>query len=151
MIKSELKKAGLKVTGPRSMVLALFEEAVDKHLSAESILISLQEKGEKVALATVYRVLTQFVAAGLIIRHRFDEQHSVYELAPDEHHDHIVCTQCHQVEEFFDDIIEQHQDKIAKKMGYQITDHSLYLYGICATCQKINTPISSGNSGTSTK
>ena len=87
-------------------------------------------------LATVYRVLTQFESAGLVMRHHFEGGHSVFELTSTDHHDHMVCNQCGKVEEFFDIIIETQQDKIAEKYGFKITDHSMYLYGICSDCQK---------------
>jgi hypothetical protein len=90
----------------------------------------------QVGLATVYRVLTQFESAGLVMRHRFEGGHSVFELTTVDHHDHLVCSKCGLVEEFFDEIIEDRQDKIAANFGFEITDHSLYLYGICADCQK---------------
>jgi len=97
---------------------------------------ALIEADEDVGLATVYRVLTQFEAAGLVMRHHFEGGHSVFELNSDEHHDHIVCTKCGKVEEFFDEVIEQQQDQIAEKLGFKITDHSLYIYGICPSCRK---------------
>lgn len=131
----ELRKAGLKVTLPRVKILQILEGSATKHMSAEDVYKALIEAEEDVGLATVYRVLTQFETAGLVARHHFEGGHSVFELMPDDHHDHIVCDSCGKVEEFFDDIIEQQQEKIAKKHGFKITDHSMYLYGICKDCQ----------------
>lgn len=131
----ELRAVGLKVTLPRVKILQILENSKTKHLSAEDVYKALIEAEEDVGLATVYRVLTQFESAGLVSRHHFEGGHSVFELMPDDHHDHIVCDSCGKVEEFFDDIIEQQQEKIAQKFGYKITDHSMYLYGICAACQ----------------
>lgn len=131
----ELRAVGLKVTLPRVKILQILENSKTKHLSAEDVYKALIEAEEDVGLATVYRVLTQFESAGLVSRHHFEGGHSVFELMSDEHHDHIVCDSCGKVEEFFDDIIEQQQEKIAQKFGYKITDHSMYLYGICAACQ----------------
>jgi len=131
----ELRAVGLKVTLPRVKILQILENSKTKHLSAEDVYKALIEAEEDVGLATVYRVLTQFESAGLISRHHFEGGHSVFELMSDDHHDHIVCDSCGKVEEFFDDIIEQQQEKIAQKFGYKITDHSMYLYGICAACQ----------------
>lgn len=132
----ELRKAGLKVTLPRVKILQLLESSETRHLSAEDVYKALIDAGEEVGLATVYRVLTQFESAGLVMRHRFEGGHSVFEMMTVEHHDHLVCNKCGRVEEFFDEIIEERQDKIAAKFGFEITDHSLYLYGICAECQK---------------
>jgi Fur family ferric uptake transcriptional regulator len=132
----ELRKAGLKVTLPRVKILQLLENSETRHLSAEDVYKALIEADEDVGLATVYRVLTQFEAAGLVMRHHFEGGHSVFELSTMEHHDHLVCSKCGIVEEFYDEVIETQQEKIAKKFGFEITDHSLYLYGICSDCQK---------------
>ena len=131
----ELRKAGLKVTLPRIKILQILENSANKHLSAEDVYRALIDAREDVGLATVYRVLAQFESAGLVTRHHFEGGHSIFELTPDDHHDHIVCDSCGKVEEFFDEIIEQQQEKIAIKHGFKITDHSLYLYGICPQCQ----------------
>jgi Fur family ferric uptake transcriptional regulator len=132
----ELRDAGLKVTLPRVKILQILEGSEDKHFSAEDVYKALIEANEDVGLATVYRVLTQFESAGLVTRHHFEGGHSVFELTPLDHHDHVVCTKCGKVEEFFDEVIEQQQDKIAEKLGFEITDHSLYIYGICPSCKK---------------
>jgi len=132
----ELRKAGLKVTLPRVKILQLLENSDTRHLSAEDIYKGLIEADEDVGLATVYRVLTQFESAGLVQRHRFEGGNSVFELMTADHHDHLVCSKCGQVEEFYDRVIEEQQDKIAAKFGFEITDHSLYLYGICKNCRK---------------
>jgi len=132
---SDLKKAGLKVTLPRVKILNILEKNGKRHLTAEDVYKALIESGEDVGLATVYRVLTQFEAAGLVTRHHFEEGHSVFELDAGEHHDHIVCVGCGKVDEFVDEVIEKRQEKIASKAGYTITDHSLYIYGVCGDCQ----------------
>ncbi|MCB1672456.1 MAG: ferric iron uptake transcriptional regulator [Gammaproteobacteria bacterium] len=132
----DLRNAGLKVTLPRVKILQILEGSKDKHFSAEDVYKALIEADEDVGLATVYRVLTQFESAGLVMRHHFEGGHSVFELNSDDHHDHIVCTKCGKVEEFFDPVIEKQQEQIAEKLGFRITDHSLYIYGICPTCQK---------------
>ncbi|HED39149.1 MAG TPA: ferric iron uptake transcriptional regulator [Chromatiales bacterium] len=132
---SDLKKAGLKVTLPRVKILDILEKNHKRHLTAEDVYKALIESGEDVGLATVYRVLTQFEAAGLVTRHHFEEGHSVFELDAGEHHDHIVCVECGKVDEFIDDMIEKRQEEIALKAGYAITDHSLYIYGVCGDCQ----------------
>lgn len=133
----ELRKAGLKVTLPRVKILQLLENSETRHLSAEDVYKALIEADEDVGLATVYRVLTQFESAGLVMRHHFEGGHSVFELSTMEHHDHLVCNKCGLVEEFYDEIIERQQEMVAEKFGFEITDHSLYLYGICGTCQKM--------------
>ena len=126
----ELRKAGLKVTLPRVKILQLMEQAEEDnhHLSAEDVYKALLEAGEDVGLATVYRVLTQFETAGLVVRHNFEGGHSVFEMAKGEHHDHMVCLETNQVIEFVDDIIEKRQHEIAAEHGFEIIDHSMVLY-----------------------
>lgn len=136
MESTDLKKAGLKVTLPRMKILDLMESSNVRHQSAEDIYQSLRDEGEEVGLATVYRVLTQFEAAGLVTRHHFEGGQAVFELNREGHHDHIVCVICGKVEEFFDDVIENQQLKVADSKGFTITDHSLTLYGKCPECQK---------------
>jgi len=132
----DLKKAGLKATVPRMKILALLEENIVRHVSAEDVYKALLESGEDLSLATVYRVLTQFEQAGLVTRHHFEGGHSVFELNQGEHHDHILCVKCGRVDEFVDKVIEERQQKIATEKGYNMTDHSLYIFGICSACQK---------------
>ena len=131
----QLKQAGLKITIPRVKVLQILESSHKRHLSAEDVYTSLSEAGEEVALATVYRVLTQFEAAGIVTRHNFEGDHSVFELDSGEHHDHLVCIKCGKVVEFVDETIERHQEKIAAKANFKMTDHSLNIYGLCPKCQ----------------
>jgi Fur family ferric uptake transcriptional regulator len=125
---NELRKVGLKVTLPRIKILEILESAERRHLSAEDVYKILLEAGEDVGLATVYRVLTQFEAAGLVERHNFDGGHSVFELDRGEHHDHMVCVETGKVVEFHNEQIEQLQKDIADAHGYEITGHSLVLY-----------------------
>ena len=105
-------------------------------MRAEDVYKCLLESDEDIGLATVYRVLTQFEQAGLVARHHFEGGHSVFELDQGEHHDHMLCVKCGRVDEFMDDTIEERQKAIAEKAGYKITDHSLYIYGVCPDCQK---------------
>ena len=135
MDNPNLKKAGLKVTLPRVKILEILENARTRHLSAEDIYKILIESGEDVGLATVYRVLTQFEEAKLVVRHNFSEGHSVFELDSGAHHDHLVCVRCGRVEEFIDNVIEKRQQQVAEHAGFSITDHSLNIYGICGRCQ----------------
>lgn len=130
----QLKDAGLKITLPRLKVLQILEQSHKHHLSAEGVYKALLEMGDDVGLATVYRVLTQFEAAGLVSRHNFEGGHSVFELSQGEHHDHLVCVKCGLVEEFVDDVIEQRQKSIAEKAHFKMTDHALNIYGICPHC-----------------
>lgn len=132
----DLKKAGLKATLPRVKILEILEKDAQRHMSAEDVYKTLLDTGEDVGLATVYRVLTQFEAAGLVARHHFEGGQSVFEINQGEHHDHILCVSCGKVDEFIDETIEHRQRAIARKAGYEMTDHSLYIYGICAECQK---------------
>lgn len=131
----ELRNAGLKVTLPRVKIMQILEATDSRHMSAEDVYKALRDADEDVGLATVYRVLTQFEAAGLVMRHHFEGGHSVFEMMTEDHHDHIVCTKCGKVEEFFDEIIEAQQMKQAESKGYTISDHSLYIYGLCKDCQ----------------
>jgi Fur family ferric uptake transcriptional regulator len=132
----DLRKAGLKVTLPRLKILEILESSQTRHLSAEDIYRSLLESNEDVGLATVYRVLTQFEAAGLVTRHHFEDGMAVFEINHGTHHDHIVCLDCGRVEEFMDSGIEERQGSVAKKLGFELRDHSLIMYGHCVrqTC-----------------
>src|SRR5829696_6950934 len=123
-----LKDSGLKATLPRRKILELFEASKVRHLSAEDVYKALLGEGIDVGLATVYRVLTQFEQAGLLSRQNFEQGKAVFELNQGGHHDHLVCLQCGRVEEFYDAEIERRQSKIAKDRGFNIHDHSLYLY-----------------------
>jgi Fur family ferric uptake transcriptional regulator len=138
MESDDLRKAGLKVTLPRLRILEILEHSSDeqRHVTAESLYKKLLDAGEEIGLATVYRVLTQFEAAGLVKRHHFDANNSVFELDDGHHHDHLVCIKCGRVDEFEDDVIEARQNDIAKKVGYSLTHHSHYLYGTCPDCHK---------------
>ena len=129
---AELKKAGLKVTLPRLKVLSLLESADDHHMSAEDVYKALLEAGDDVGLATVYRVLTQFEAAGLVVRHRFEGEHSVFELASEDDHDHLVCVKTGKVREFNDPILNARIEEIAKEHGFEITGRTVQIYGISA-------------------
>lgn len=127
----ELKSAGLKATLPRLKVLNLFENSKERHMSAEDVYKILLTTGDDVGLATVYRVLTQFEQAGLLVRHHFEGGKAVFELNQGGHHDHIVCLQCGRVEEFCDENIEALQTKAAEDRGFKIKEHSLYIYADC--------------------
>ena len=131
MESSELRKAGLKVTLPRMKILEILETSETRHMSAEDVYKVLLEAEEEIGLATVYRVLTQFEAAGLVTRHHFEGGHSVFEMDEGHHHDHIVCNQCGKVVEFVEETIERCQEKVARKAGFSIRDHSLIIYGDC--------------------
>lgn len=138
---NDLKTMGLKVTVPRLKILDLFQklsesrEAGKRHLSAEEVYKLLLNENSDIGLATVYRVLTQFENAGILVRHHFDEGRATYELQEGRHHDHIVCVSCGKVEEFVDPEIEKAQRQVATRLGYEMTDHSLVLYGICTECR----------------
>lgn len=126
--RQELRKAGLKVTLPRLKILEILETNATRHLSAEDIYRELLDTGEDIGLATVYRVLTQFEAAGLVMRHNFEGGHSVFELDSGDHHDHMVCIETGDVVEFINDDIEKIQHRIATEYGYELVDHNLVLY-----------------------
>ncbi len=134
---SDLKSIGLKATLPRLKILDLFEQSDKRHMTAEDVYRLLTGEGHDIGLATVYRVLTQFEQAGILIRHHFDSDKAVFELNQGEHHDHLVCLQCGKVEEFVDAEIEKRQTRIAKERGFVIREHSLQIY---AECIKENCP-----------
>lgn len=130
---TELRKAGLKVTHPRLQILRLLEQTDQKHMTADQIYRALNDQGEDIGLATVYRVLSQFESAQLVRKHMFDDgsgrpAQACYELDEGEHHDHMVCMESGDVVEFYDDEIERRQEEIAKAHGYKIVDHSLVMY-----------------------
>lgn len=126
----ELRKVGLKVTLPRVKILQILEATreEDRHMSAEDVYKALLDAGEDVGLATVYRVLTQFESAGLVVRHNFDGGHAVFEMSQEEHHDHMLCLETGEVVEFFDEEIERRQRELAEERGYELVDHALVLY-----------------------
>jgi Fur family ferric uptake transcriptional regulator len=127
----ELRDQGLKVTVPRLKVLDLFQHSPDRHLTAEDVYRKLLDEHSDIGLATVYRVLTQFEQAGLLMRHHFEGGKAVYELNQGTHHDHLVCQQCGRVEEFYDAEIEKRQSKVAKERGFAIREHQLHIYADC--------------------
>lgn len=131
----DIRKVGLKVTLPRLKILEMLESGDSRHMSAEDLYKALLESGEEIGLATVYRVLTQFESAGLVNRLNFESGHSVFEINQGKHHDHMLCIKCGRVDEFIDDAIEARQAAIAERMGYDMTDHSLYIYGVCPDCR----------------
>ena len=133
----DLKNAGLKATLPRLRIINLFEQSKVRHLTAEDVYKQLLGEGVDVGLATVYRVLTQFEQAGLLIRHHFESGKSVFELNQGGHHDHLLCMQCGRVEEFYDVEIEKRQTEVARARGFDIHGHSLAIY---ADCTKKNCP-----------
>ena len=134
----DIKKAGLKVTLPRLKVLQILEVSKQRHMSAEDVYKALVMDNEEIGLATVYRVLTQFEDAGLVSRLSIDGGHAVFELEDGVHHDHLLCVSCNQIEEFVDEVIEQRQRAIAEENDFKMTEHSLYIYGICKQCQEKN-------------
>lgn len=125
----DLKSAGLKVTLPRLSVLEIMERADPHHLSAEDVYKALLENDSDIGLATVYRVLTQFEAAGLVTRHHFAGGQAVFELDTGDDHDHIVCVKTGKVSEFKDEKIEQRLKEIATELGYELSEHKIVLYG----------------------
>lgn len=128
----ELKSSGLKATLPRIKILEVFQQAVQRHLTAEDVYKVLLADGSDVGLATVYRVLMQFEQAGILSRNHFESGKSVFELNEGKHHDHLVCLDCGRVEEFFDAEIEKRQRAVAQSRGFDLQEHALSLYAVCA-------------------
>lgn len=131
---SDLKQAGLKTTQPRLKVLSVLENSDVRHMSAEDVYKVLLKEKQVIGLATVYRVLTQFEAAGLVIRNQFEGGRAMFELNDEDHHDHMVCIECGGVTEFVDKRIEARQEKVARGHGFTLHDHALTLYGKCKNC-----------------
>ncbi len=136
---SDLKDMGLKATAPRLKILNLFENSPQRHLTAEDVYRLLIAEDLDIGLATVYRVLTQFEQAGILVRHHFESGKAVFELNHGHHHDHLVCVKCGLVEEFFDEEIERRQEQIAARHGFRVETHSMYLYGLCRNCHEPKT------------
>ncbi|MFT0547374.1 ferric iron uptake transcriptional regulator [Allopusillimonas ginsengisoli] len=133
--QTELKNMGLKATFPRLKILDIFRRADERHQSAEDIYRTLIAEEVDIGLATVYRVLTQFEQAGILVRSQFDGGKAVFELNDGDHHDHLICTICGTVEEFTDTEIEKRQHKVADEHGYTLDTHTMLLYGVCPKCQ----------------
>ena len=132
----ELKSTGLKATAPRLKILELFQNATQRHMTAEDIYRLLLAEDADIGLATVYRVLTQFEQAGILNRNHFEAGKAAYELRNEDHHDHLVCLACGKVEEFLDAEIERRQHNVACERGWTLQDHAMSLYGLCPACQK---------------
>ncbi len=133
-----LKSTGLKATLPRLKILEIFQTTQQRHMTAEDVFRVLLNEHSDIGLATVYRVLMQFEQAGILLRSNFEGAKAVYELNEGQHHDHLICTSCDKVEEFYDPEIEKRQQMVAQQRGWSIQDHSMSLYGLCAACLKKN-------------
>jgi Fur family ferric uptake transcriptional regulator len=127
----ELKSTGLKATLPRLKIMEVFQGSTQRHMTAEDVYRILLQERSDVGLATVYRVLTQFEQAGILVRSHFESGKAVYELNEGQHHDHLVCIDCGRVEEFYDAEIERRQHAVAQSKGFHISDHALSLYATC--------------------
>ena len=130
----ELKNTGLKATLPRLKILEIFQKGDPRHMTAEDVFRILLLEHSDIGLATVYRVLMQFEQAGILERSHFESGKAVYELTEGSHHDHLVCTSCGKVEEFYDAEIERRQQLVTKNRGWVLQDHAMSLYGLCADC-----------------
>lgn len=133
---AHLHQVGLKATTPRLKVLEVLKQSEARHLSAEDVHRALlTQAGPDLGLATVYRVLGQLEQAAIVVRRQFDQGAAVYELNDLAHHDHLVCVGCGRVDEFHDPSIELRQAQLARARGFELQDHRLALYGLCAGCQ----------------
>ena len=140
----DLKSTGLKATLPRLKILEIFQTGRQRHMTAEDVFRVLLEDQSDIGLATVYRVLTQFEQAGLLVRSNFESGKAVYELNEGQHHDHLVCLDCGRVEEFYDAEIEARQQAVAQAKGFEIADHALSLYAHCTKKACPNRPQGQG-------
>lgn len=132
--QSDLKNLGLKATFPRLKILDVFRKSGQRHLSAEDVYRALVGDNIDIGLATVYRVLTQFEQAGILLRSQFDGGKAIFELNDVDHHDHLICTHCGKVVEFSDHDIEKRQHKVASQNGFLLQSHAMVLYGVCQGC-----------------
>ncbi len=132
----ELRQVGLKVTIPRVTILELLQNSdSNHHYTAEEVFTALRQNGHDIGLATVYRVLSQFEQAGILVKHHFESGQAVFELERGDHHDHLICMKCSKIVEFCDEKLEQIQHEIAERHDYMLEDHSMVLYGLCKDCQ----------------
>ncbi|MGY0398664.1 MAG: ferric iron uptake transcriptional regulator [Ostreibacterium sp.] len=131
----ELKKVGLKVTIPRVTILELLQNSDKNHYSAEDVFTELRDNKHDIGLATVYRVLSQFEQAGILIKHHFEGGQAIFELETGHHHDHLICMNCNKIIEFYNEALELDQQKIAKQHGFELEEHNMVLYGICSDCR----------------
>lgn len=131
---NDIHTSGLKVTAPRLRILQLFHAAPEQHVTAEEVYRQLLREGDDIGMATVYRVLMQFVDARILVRNQFENGPARFELNTGKHHDHLVCTRCGRVDEFIDAAIEARQQSIAAERGFILADHTLSLYGQCGQC-----------------
>jgi len=127
----DLKNAGLRITQPRLKIIQILQQSAVRHLTADDVYQQLQLQGEDIGLATVYRVLTQFEAAGLLVRHNFEGGRALFECNDSGHHDHFFCVKCGRVFEFWDAALEQRQQKIVEDAGFVMEDHAMNLFGTC--------------------
>ena len=136
-LKTIVKQKGLKYTKQREMI---FETILNckKHLGAEDIYAILQKKypDEKIGIATVYRALAFLEEVNLISSIAIGKDAKKYETTAKDHHDHLICVKCNKIVEFKNDIIEKEQDKTAKENGFELLNHTMYLYGICDDCKE---------------
>lgn len=131
----ELKKVGLKITIPRVTILELLQKSDKNHYSAEDVFTELRDNGHDIGLATVYRVLSQFEQAGILVKHHFEGGQAIFELETGEHHDHLICMNCNKIVEFYDEKLEADQQKIAEQHGFELEEHNMVLYGVCSDCR----------------
>jgi len=136
--KTLLKEQGLKFTNQREKILETLYYS-QEHLTPEALHLLIKEKEPALntGIATIYRTLSMLEDHNIVSSLSFGAQGKKYELGAKDHHDHMICTKCHQITEFVDDVIEEQQHKIADKFGFKMQDHSMQIYGICSNCQKI--------------
>ena len=146
-----IQKAGLRRTGQRDLIMDIFLRTED-HLTSEDLYWLVQKEDPTVGHTTVYRTLKLLTEAGLAREVRFGDNKTYYEHHYNhQHHDHMICTQCGKVIEFFSEDIENLQDQMAEKFKFQPTHHSLRMWGICSECQKKESEASTTPSGAQPK
>ena len=135
LLSAYMEKKGLRSTEQRRLIVDIFFDA-HAHITIEELLSQVRARDPGVGYATVYRTLKLLAECGVANERRFEDGITRYEIANDgEHHDHLICVECRSIEEFEEPAIEQLQDEVAKRYGFEVRSHKHELYGICKKCR----------------
>ncbi len=130
-----MTKRGLRNTDQRKLIIdTLFDST--EHLTIDQVLARVHKDDPRIGYATVYRTMKMLSESGIVHEHKFGDGFTRFELADeDAHHDHLICVECGKITEFEEPLIEELQDRIAARYGFQVHDHKHELYGVCKDCQ----------------
>ena len=135
-LDSYIRKKNLKSTKQRDVIVKTFFDMQGEHVKIEDLLNEVRKQNSTIGYATVYRTLNLLVEAGIANQRRFNDGQSRFEVHDqNEHHDHLICTECGEIIEFHNDKIEQLQEDVAKKYKFHLTRHKMELYGVCSKCR----------------